>query len=472
MATFISDRRNILDRLPIFLLIITTSLIAYFIVINAQWIYGDDFEFLITTAIGKIEWEFHLKGGGRFLPLCHFDYNILTVIPFGTTPTAHYIIVAVSFIFFVCCSFYVYYLSTKKIQSRINLTFWLIYFLIIFLSYYFNRVFFHLFYSERIIIVLLSLFILMYYSYIKTKKTLYLLFSILISIYITYCKETIFIIFISIALVNLVIRYNTLDKQEKYFYIFLVMNGLIFLSLYYFISFKNATSFYKGGNDPNLSYIELLKFTLGNLKILWLGLLLMIWIVINRILYRDSESLFFFSLLFSGLSFAIACFILKLQQPYYYFPAVVLVFPAIVFYILNWIKVEYLLAAMFIFSVHYGKKFPDAIRNYQDKRTSTKDQINQIINYINRDYKCFWFFEPTQDTTQKLHKFITEVFVNHNLGRMGIYKFEEISSIPNHFTTNTIIFCEDNPENKRILKEKGLKEMDIDQIWDTIAYIK
>ena len=78
------------------LLSLISLVYVYFILLNANWTWGDDYEFLISTAIDKIEWSLHIANRGRFYPFGHFDYNILTLIPGATTPLAHYILVALT----------------------------------------------------------------------------------------------------------------------------------------------------------------------------------------------------------------------------------------------------------------------------------------------------------------------------------------------------------------------------------------
>lgn len=465
-------RQFLQHKVPLILIVSITTILVFFIVHKSQWIYGDDFEFLITTAIGKIEWDFHLRGGGRFLPLCHFDYNILTLIPKGTTHTAHYVIVALSLIFFVFFSFIIYRNAIKDTKIVTSLIYWTIFVLITFLLYYFSRVFFHLIYPERIIIVLLSGFIITYYLYIHNKKITYLLVSIIIAIYTTYCKEPIFIIFVTIASLNLIFNYYKFKNTEIFFYLVLILNGIIFLSIYYLVSFRNTNNFYVGVNNPSVTFLNLLKFSFGNLKILWLGLLLAVIALFKNDFKNDNESLFYFTLMSAGLSYASACFILKLHQPYFYFPAIVLVFPGIVYFLLRLIRIEYLFAVMLILVLHYGKKFPNAIQNFQDKRSKTFSQMNNIISSIQNSYNCLWYIDPSKNNTQLLHKYITEVFIDHYSDELKNYKFCVINAIPDSISTHTIIFCEDNMTNHEILEKLGLRKMKIDQIWETMAYLK
>jgi hypothetical protein len=127
---------------------------------------------------------------------------------------------------------------------------------------------------------------------------------------------------------------------------------------------------------------------------------------------------------------------------------------------------------MLILVLHYGKKFPNAIQNFQDKRSKTFSQMNNIISSIQNSYNCLWYIDPSKNNTQLLHKYITEVFIDHYSDELKNYKFCVINAIPDSISTHTIIFCEDNMTNHEILEKLGLRKMKIDQIWETMAYLK
>ena len=67
---------------------------------NAEWILGDNYSFILSTAQG-IPAPFLNGaniGGSRFFPLAGLDFNILTLFPGGNTTFAHYLYVSITFL--------------------------------------------------------------------------------------------------------------------------------------------------------------------------------------------------------------------------------------------------------------------------------------------------------------------------------------------------------------------------------------
>ena len=105
---FKSDESKIQTYICFILLSLLTAFLTFFIVYNANWLFGDDLIFLRTTAIGKL---LPLSEGinmtGRFFPLGHYDFNILLFLGLKSA-TAHYVFTAISFMVFVVCISFLY----------------------------------------------------------------------------------------------------------------------------------------------------------------------------------------------------------------------------------------------------------------------------------------------------------------------------------------------------------------------------
>ena len=99
------------------LLSFLTAFLTFFIVYNANWLFGDDLIFFKTTAIGKLlPLSEGINMSGRFFPLGHYDFNIL-LLPGLKSATAHYVFSAISFIVFVACISYFYSKLIYKISK-------------------------------------------------------------------------------------------------------------------------------------------------------------------------------------------------------------------------------------------------------------------------------------------------------------------------------------------------------------------
>ena len=90
--------RNVsLDNFCYFCIAAVASLAVFFILHNANWVIGDDFEWLKTTALGIAEPISYHVGNGRFVPFNHFDSNLTLFLPYGNTAFVHYLLVAIVF---------------------------------------------------------------------------------------------------------------------------------------------------------------------------------------------------------------------------------------------------------------------------------------------------------------------------------------------------------------------------------------
>ena len=219
---------------------------AYFIVKDANWCFGDDYEFLVSTAIGKSEpLSRHIAEVGRFVPLQHYDFNFLTLFSFGRTAFAHYLWVAIGFIVLVyfwartsvlICRKNIHLYKTKLLIS-------LVCFLMLICTPYAVWVFQEIIFAERLILVLLMIFI--YLSILPRKNEVFkYILAFAIAVYLSYMKEPMSGALCVFALTNLIFEYKKLSWPAKLFYMGLVLNFLVYLVLYYFLVYRITSDFY------------------------------------------------------------------------------------------------------------------------------------------------------------------------------------------------------------------------------------
>jgi len=461
------DFRKVNTIIVYSLLAIITLVTVFFVIYNANWTWGDDYEFLISTAVGKIEWSLHIANMGRFYPFGHFDYNMLVLMPGGTSATAHYILVAISMIVFVIASYILYFITLKEANRGILYKPWLIFGCVVFLLYYFFRLFFFLVYPERIIVVLLTLFVLSYYKFNKDKKSSYAIIAVIIAIYLTYCKETMFVIFTVLSVLNFLFGYKKLTMKQKIFHITLLFNTLIFLVLYYFITFRHTTVFYPRPNN----FIDIIPFSLGNLKLLYFGLILSIWRLYRLIYKQDKQHLFFDSMLFSGLMYAFATITLNLQMVYYYYPAVLLVFPALIYWSSKIINPKWISLIVFVILVYYGRKIPTAIYNVQGMRITTHKHVETLSRYIKDARNIFWYERKKNNTInagiEGYQKEILNVYVHFYENSIESIPFQIINLLPDSVPGKTVVFYSDYnnlDQSDELNWNKEMKKQHIDKL--------
>jgi hypothetical protein len=370
------------------------SYLFFFIIHNANWLLGDQLQFLRTTALNKVLpiRNYVIPTLGRFFPLGLMDYNLLLLFPMGYTATAHFILNAVSFLIFVIAFFFLLYemLTTER---NITLNIWIIVFTMLFLIQRVYSVFLDIIFPERIVVMLLAIFMLFTWQFNKTDKWGFGIVALACAGYMVYCKEPLFGALLVFSLTNIVFNWKNLSRNKIIFQWLLIVNSLLFIILYYFLVYRGIETAYSVNHD-NTRLGVILSMIRGQ-KIVIVAFVFLFIRFYSILKKKDYEHLFVDGLLFAGLAYFVACFILQLNTTYYYLPGVVLFTPAIVFWLIHYIKPLGACLVMFLFASFYLVKFPVMIRDNQHRRINTYTQIEKIANYVPVGYKLVWYeFNP------------------------------------------------------------------------------
>ena len=215
-------------------LFLILSAICFCILWNANWIFGDDFQFLKTTAIGREARSW--SGRGRFWPLGLVDYSILVLISYGHTVTAHFIYNSIVMIISVFLMFFLFLKITKK-QYLIS-TFFI---LLLFATSSFMLIHMTCIYPERIMFFMFAAFMLCYWKAKQQQSTKYYILAFLSAAYVTYTKEPIFGLIAIIAFTNLLFGYKKCTQKDRNFYYALLVNSAIYLAIYIYRWFFRDT---------------------------------------------------------------------------------------------------------------------------------------------------------------------------------------------------------------------------------------
>lgn len=471
------------EKIIVFILMIISLVIGYFIVCNASWTWGDDYGFLNSTAVGEINWNYRvakLLSHGRFFLLGQCDFYFLIFIKGGNSPFAHYVVVLISFFLFVYFSYKLYQTILIDQFKNNKALLWIVFLSLIFLLYYFHRLFFFLVYPERIMVVFLCLFFLFYINFIKTQQKSHAILALLISFFLCYTKETSFIIFATIAGFNLVFAFNKITKLEKVFYFALLANVVIFLILYYFLAYRNTVTFY----TRNSTYQEVIYFTLRNIKILFVALLLSFWRFYRFLFFFERDNIIIDAMLFSGILHAIANIILKMPMDYYYFPAVLLILPPILCWSLKTVKTNYILTLLFLITIYYARKFPATINSIQKLRIESGLHLKKLTDYINDSEITYWVQNNNSNHVlngkMNYQSEILDVYYNFYNKTKSAKKIFKVTELPDSINSKVLILYSDfnlleNRKNAALLKKLktfGFKKQNLDCIHEIGIYKK
>jgi len=445
--------------------VMTISLIfAFFIMYKAGWVLGDDHEYITSTAINKYVPTVQF-GGGRFMPFRYIEYNLpLFVfrclgINTGLPVEAHFVVISLLYIVTVFCLYFLFRRITPIEAEGMYLVFNCFFactFLL--LSNSFSWIFLDLVFPETQVIMLFSIFMLMYYKALKTDNMRYYAIALLSAIYSTYCKEPVFGVFLIIAFANYLFRYKK-SKLEKIFYIALVANGIIFIILYYFLSYKNATRFYNEGRVSIEGFKFLMSVFRGSpiLIIMFAFGLTRLYSIIVR---KNREYLFYDSLLFAGIGYVFAFFVLHLNADYYFLPSIILFLPSIVY----WIKyssrnLRVFSVALFIILLIYTSNCGQTIgqiRNILQERQEFMPYMIDLFSYHNEGKEFIWY-ESDNNIHRKTDKYRENVFLNYINKSEGIDFFVVEKNMDNITMDQNMLFF--YPVENLPMKDKLVKKL-------------
>jgi len=316
----INIRNVFIGNFCYFCIAAVASLAVFFILHNANWVNGDDFEWLKTTALGIAEPISYHVGNGRFVPFNHFDSNLTLFLPYGNTAFVHYLLVAIVF----CLASFSFLKALKTHVPNANGV--LLLGAYSFFVYESVNVYLSIIYPEKIIILGFALFMYLFQKLHEENFGGRLILLCAVVLYITYAKEPVFGVFVVFSLINLIFRKRKIKVNEKRFCYFCLLNALVYALLYYFIVFLHSDLFYNQGR-VQLSYIQNIVESFKHqpfLIIIGGFLFYRIYIVLKS---REISVLDAF--LFMSVAYCSAYFILKLNDGYYFIPSVVLALPSI-----------------------------------------------------------------------------------------------------------------------------------------------
>jgi hypothetical protein len=344
---------RIVCKITIWLLIISG---VYFIMLSADFTRWVDapFQLLNTTAIGNTLDFWNYKRPARFDPLALSRFNILTLFPYGFTAQAHYFLN--SFLFALVVLLIVKILdfkSKQKVSSLYIKLFSIAAF--IFTSNQILYVFSHTVFNEVEIAFLLALFLFVYKKSLclslvnkdlpfdeseqwitkTTAKKILLAIAAVCAIFATYCKEPTFTIFFTIALLNFLFARKNMDKTDRIFSFVLIVNAIVFLVLYYFLSFRFASVLYDGiGTDEKTILFADRLIPFLETPILVLIVVFALVRVYFILFKKDKLHVFYDGLLFGAFIHFLSFEMLGIFLGYYFLPAVIVFLPAGVWYTL------------------------------------------------------------------------------------------------------------------------------------------
>ena len=374
--------------IPFYYIFKLNSLISF----PNEW---DTIDFFSTTIFQNkfMPFSYNIGRQARFIPFQMLDYNIVLLFPqnLHRLPLV-YQFLNLKFLILLICLYNLIKYICKIYKLKFNK---FIFFSIIFISIgYSVNTFTYPVYSEFLITLLFYIFS---FTYLKAKKTqnykLYII-SFLLMFYMTYCKEIVFLIFLPLAIINILFNKKNISILDRKFYYAIFFNAVIFLLLYittmFLIYQKDMGIYHNITKIRQISqYISYYKIIFQQKKFLILCIFIYIYNIYN-IIKRDK----YFDLHLLCLSGCVYMFIFLILCTHiwgiYYYDLCLLFSIPVIYILLSKIlykKILYVLLCIMIFSSTKDKinKFNEKnrIEKINEDSINTLTQLNQKYSICN-----------------------------------------------------------------------------------------
>lgn len=320
---------------------------AYSIVADANWRFGDDFMFLVTTAIGKPMWPNINPQDLRYVPLGFFEYNLF--LPLGDVPHIYFSWEALKFLVIVGALLTSMLITTAMIGSagntkRIPQSLAFLFIACFIVSPGLFIVVSRASLSESTQLACFALFLAFYLSAIRWERLQTYLYPLSFAFgnYAFYCKEPMFgAVLVAIA-VPLMLGFSSIGQRRRAFCMFMLTSCLVFLLSFYMLAVDSPIDLaghYHKGRFPGFSLGSFVAFLVeNNLWLIVISVPIAAYRLFDTILglarkARRSTTVYTFDgLLYGGLAYVFAYYILKIVSVHYFVPASAFLVVALYYY--------------------------------------------------------------------------------------------------------------------------------------------
>lgn len=379
---------------PWTILILFISVAVYFIVYNAQWLIGDDAIIISHTGIGEpfMCSETVWPEAGRFFPLAYQMYNVLLIFFDGyISPYIHYLYHGLCFILasFLMMKSLVIVCNNDKENKFI---YWIAIIGTIFIGARVYSGFINCFSTTWFGYFRGALIIFSFLLFIANKKWIWGVLSLLLVSLGCYCGEVSFVLPLAWGVSGLLLRNKIATKEEKIFYWGLICSAVLFLILYYFISYIHIEKAYDPSHGTGVSIIDNALKILFAQKFLCLALIVFCVRAFD-VIARKKEVTIYDILLLASAAHCVGGFILRLNWVLYYNKAIIYSLPAVIYFCNYYLKPKWTLLIILCFAIFYSAKLPNMIRQNQENRIDSFTFVNTLANKIQEGEDVYWY-EP------------------------------------------------------------------------------
>ena len=403
--------------------------LVFFIIYKAQWTYGDDHQFLVSTAIGKPipSWIGTQPAIGRFWPLGQVDYDLLLWVPADYKCVAHFIFSALSFVLLAFLTFGGVMLTLDKYTLPVRAWVAVLTSMMLTASVYF--VFMWLVFAERIMTVLIEATFLLFLMLYRTDKWGYAVGGLLCAAYLIFCKEIMFGALAVMAGFMLIMDRKATTTQKVTWYILIALAGT-YICVYLCYIYPQIQHVYNN-ERPKFEIFPIVWYMMKRLKMWYAALLVALIRSYAIIIKKDREHLLYDAFLLAGIVYMIAMAVLRFPDDYYYYPALAFVVVPTAYFLVYYLREWGSIAVLTVICGFSCYSLPNIIRTQINHRVTTYPMMEQYYQLHRTRYTLVWEEKDLEGWDRTLfdyHKFIHKTWINYFYGLSGTpmsFEFEK-----------------------------------------------
>ena len=394
--------------------------LVFFIVYKAQWTYGDDHQFLVSTGIGEPipSWIGTQPAIGRFWPLGQVDYDLLLWVPADYKCVAHFIFSALSFVLLAFLTFGGVMVALKKYPPTVRV--WVAVLTGILLTSSVYQVFIYLVFAERLMTVLIVAACILFLMLYQTDKWGYALGGLLCAAYLVFCKEIMFGTLALLAGFMLIMDRKATTTQRITWYILIVLAG-IYIGIYLYYIYPQIQHVY---NDerPKFEIYPIIWYMMLRLKMWYAAVLVALIRCYALIIRKDREHLLYDAFLLAGFAYMIAMAVLRFAVDYYFYPALAFVAIPTAYFLMYYFHKWGSIAILTLLCGFACYALPPIIRTQLNHRITTYPMMEHYYQLHREGYTFVWEEKDLDGWDRTLygyHKFIHITWINYFYGLAG-----------------------------------------------------
>ena len=391
------------------LLVAVLGVYVYYILHNAEWLIGDDAFMLRRTAFG-IPFplsESILPEAGFFRPFDYLHENIVLLFHPGMHDAfEHYIINAVSFLLCMSALGGVLWMTVKPkdVTGYAIVVFGVILAASRLIGVYINIFgpIFGVYTYHMLALLFLCLFL-------KNDKVWAMVLSLWCWAYSMLIYENICVALGCMGLFPMIFARKRLNKKQVIYCLSLIGMAVAFLLAYLVVIYIPTIGrvHYDPAHHTGVGMLENAISVLKGQKFIWVAALVWLWRQVQLIRKTSQYHILYDTLLWTAGGAVAGAVILRLNWSMYYYDAIILSLPAVVYFVMH-SNEKYgnyaALCLVIVFTLLHSYRVPKSISNNQTARVTTAYHMNLISDKASDGFAVVWYDDETLDQAAEIQK--------------------------------------------------------------------